>query len=166
MTNLPVKKEEGFFGKIKMFFTSLFGGNKKEITTQNIEVEKEGIKNSSNIVTIKDTLKESVNTEKEQISSMDKDSYIQELKRNPELLKTLSVERLEILYEYNKKVIADLERKLNGDEEIVSSSNNDELIQELKKNPELLRSLPIEKLDEIRNYNNERIEKLKKKLAA
>lgn len=164
MTNLPVKKEEGFFGKIKMFFSSLFGTSKKEIVNENKEEVKE-IKNSE-VVTIRETLRESVNTEKEQISSMNKDSYIEELKKNPELLKNLSVDRLEKLNEYYKKVISDLETKLNGEAEFVSNIEKDDLIKEIKKNPELLHSLSIEKLEELKNYSNDRIEYLKKKIAA
>ena len=161
MSNLPVKKEEGFFQKIKDFFRGLFGSKERKL-----EIKEEIKTEEKDIISIKDTLKESVNTDKEQISSMNKDSYLQELENNPELLKNLSVERLEVLRDHYSNVVEDLRRQVNESTDILSNMDKDSFIKEIEKNPEILNQLSIERLEKLRDFYKEEIKELKKKLAA
>ena len=160
MSNLPVKKEEGIFGSIKDFFKRLFGTNKKVEDTDSKSIV------ADKIVTLNDDLKEKVNTEKQQISSMSKDRFIAEIENNPELLNNLSEERLEKLSEYYDGVIAELKSKLNDGSDYISNMNKDSFIAEIERNPELLNNLSEERLEKLSEYYDKEIEILKKKLAS
>lgn len=107
MDNLPIKQEKNVFWKLKNFFKKLFC--KSEINfainseSNNIEIEKSP--------DFSESLKEDVSYDF--VSEIKKKEFLKEIENNPDLLKELSLERLEQLDSYYDEVIAEYKEKID-----------------------------------------------------
>ena len=104
--NLPIKRNEGIFFKIKDFFRNLF---QKEITSEkNISNEDT---NEYDIEKFINSIKVNIETElDEAIKNQQRDEMIVKFKQNPESLKTISINTLERLVNYYENCV-DKKRK-------------------------------------------------------
>jgi hypothetical protein len=110
-SNLPVKKENGLFGRIQKFFSKLFSKEKIEI---NYEEKFDAQPKNEKEDNIKKQFEESikVETDNEHINEIKREEFLDEIESNPKLLYDLSVEKLERLEEYYKESIKKQEEKL------------------------------------------------------
>lgn len=103
-SNLPMKEETGLFGKIKNFFRNLFY---KPVEVKNEEIiinDKE--KNIKNIQ--KEKFKSFIKTDVDNsvYKELERNELFDKIRKNPDLLDTLSSKQLENLSAYYDKVIA------------------------------------------------------------
>ena len=106
--NLPIKEDKSFLGKIKRFFAKLFCKNiVKSHDSTNVESMQEPINNSTKFA---EDIK--FETKNEYIKDMEKEEFLDNLEKKPELFYELSVEKLEKLEEYYKESIKKYEEKL------------------------------------------------------
>lgn len=119
--NLPINKESGLFIKIKNFFRSLFFKSKQKNINERISLDIDKEKNNKD-----ENFKKNIHVEldNEIQKKMEKEKLFQNIRNNPESLKSLSNDQLEKLSQYYSEKIAD-----NYD--IINSKNME--IEKLKK---------------------------------
>lgn len=101
--NLPMKIEKGIFGKIKNFFRRLFYKSSQIVEQNNIEEYKtdeiKEKKAESFVNNIKVEVDDSIQKE------LKRNELFQKIRKNPEMLDTLSSKQLKNLSKYYDKVI-------------------------------------------------------------
>lgn len=110
-SNLPIKYENSFFGRIKNFFRKIF----IKIQTENhyegkIEAQPKFEKSYNR----KNQFQESMRfeTKNDYITEMKREEFLDELERNPKLLYDFSIENLRKLEKYYGESIKKQEEKL------------------------------------------------------
>jgi len=104
-SKLPIKYKDGFFNKIKIFFISIF--KKNTIVNEQIEEIKENKVEISSKETEFDKMK--VASSKVKV----KDDILTLIDNNPELINTLSIDKLKELDSMYDEIIAENDRKIN-----------------------------------------------------
>ena len=102
---LPIKYENGFFFKIKNFFSNIFRKNYAVVKEKN-EIIKE---NKTEIVNIE--------SEFEKMKSASNKAKIEEdiftlIEKHPELIETLSIDKLKVLSDICNKIIEENDRQI------------------------------------------------------
>lgn len=105
-SKLPVKEDNSFLGKIKIFFRKLFYRKNIENTVKKPVVSKEN--------NVKDRFKESIKVEvkNDYINEMKREEFLDNIESNPKLLYDLPVDKLEKIEDYYKTSIKNHEEKL------------------------------------------------------
>ena len=104
-SKLPIKYKDGFFSKIKMFFSNIF--KKNTIINEPIEEIKENKVEISSKENEFDKMK--VASSKVKI----KDDILTLIDNNPELINTLSIDELRELDSMHDEIIKENDRKIN-----------------------------------------------------
>ena len=116
MEELPMKKGEGFFTKIKNFFRSLF--SKKTETLE--KTEDKNIENvEKNDEEIKPSFKETIQEDVQEVEN--RTSIIDEIEKNPDIIHTLSNEKLKELIKLYDEEIAKVDKEI---QELKKQTNN------------------------------------------
>lgn len=112
MEDLPMKKKEGFFSKIKKFWKSLFS---KKTSNDNFieETKEEHVKET--VPSFKQTIQEDVN------NIENKTNIIEEIEKNPDLIYSLSKEKLKELIKLYDEEIAKVDKEI---QELKKQTNN------------------------------------------
>lgn len=101
---LPIKYEDGFFSKIRKFFSNVF--KKKSVTTEQLEVIKE--KEVEINTNESDFAKMKVASNRVRI----KEDILTLVEKNPELIENLSIEKLKELDKMYDEIIEKNDRKI------------------------------------------------------
>lgn len=105
MNKLPIKYEGRFFNKIKNFFYRLF---KKDVIVEECNIDIKENKIETNIQESEiENMKKISNKEKA------KDEIVDLIEKNPEVLKTLSLEQLKKIDSIYDEIIKENDRKIN-----------------------------------------------------
>ena len=109
--NLPAKQDNSLFGRRKNFFKRLIF--KKEIEEQNVE-ETEVSFTSEEANKRKEQFEESLKVESnnDYVNAMKRESFLDKLENNLELLYDMAIEKLEQIENYYKESIKQQEEKL------------------------------------------------------
>lgn len=118
MNNLPIEKKENFFTKIIKFFKSIFGTKKDKIEKEVYEtkVENESINGiRQQDINIKEKFTNSIKTEVKNDFFLDneKEKFLDDIQKNPELLYSFPINKLEKIEEAFKESVKNKEEKLN-----------------------------------------------------
>lgn len=101
MSNLPIKVENGIFGKIKLFFRKLFF--KDEQLNEIEEVQIKNIVSNNQKKFFEDNMKVEVNDDF--VKDIKRNEFITQIETNPDLLYDLPLEKIEKLSEYYSDLI-------------------------------------------------------------
>jgi hypothetical protein len=104
-SKLPIKYTDGFFNKIKMFFSNIF--NKKTI----INETSEEVKHNKVEINSKENEFDKMKTSSNKVKI--KEDILTLIDNNPELINTLSIEKLEELDSMYDEIIEENDRKIN-----------------------------------------------------
>lgn len=109
-SNLPIKEENSFLGRIKNFFKKLFPRKNIEYDIENTVKEETTSKENEN----KDKFQENIKIEvkNDYINDIKREEFLDNIENNPELLYDLPIEKLEKLENYYKTSIKNFEEKL------------------------------------------------------
>ena len=107
MKSLPIKQESNVFSKLKRFFRNLFVKRDSKCISNNENIKVENKKT----IDFSEALKEEVSYEF--LNDYKKKDLLEEIENNPDLLKELSLERLEQLDRYYDQVIAEYKEKID-----------------------------------------------------
>ncbi len=110
-SNLPVKQDTSFFGRIKNFFRKIFFKDKIENHYEEkteVQPKIEEIDNRKN--QFKESLK--IEVKNDYINEMKKEEFLDKLESNPKLLYDLPIEKLDQLEKYYGESIKKQEEKL------------------------------------------------------
>lgn len=110
-SNLPIKKDNGLFRRIKNFFKNIFFKFQIENDyEEKIEVQPKFDENDNR----KNQFQESMRfeTKNDYINGMKKEEFLDKLESNPKLLYDLSIEKLEKIEKYYEESIKRQEEKL------------------------------------------------------
>lgn len=119
--NLPINKESGLFIKIKNFFRSLFFKSKQKNINERISLDIDKEKNNKD-----ENFKKNIHIELDNKiqKKMEKEKLFQNIRNNPESLKSLSNAQLEKLSQYYSE-------KIDDNYDIINSKKME--IEKLKK---------------------------------
>ena len=101
MSNLPIKVENGIFGKIKLFFRKLFF--KDEQLNEIEEVQIKNIVSNNQKKFFEDNMKVEVNDDF--VKDIKRNEFITQIETNPDLLYDLPLEKIEKWSEYYSYLI-------------------------------------------------------------
>ena len=126
MGELPMKKSEGFFAKIKKFFYSLFS---KKTETSEI-VEKNENKSTDNVdkndennkADNEPSFRETIHEDVQIIEN--KTRIIDEIEENPDIIMTLSKEQLKDLIKLYDEEIAKINKEIEDFKKQANQANN------------------------------------------
>ena len=102
--NLPTKYNDSLFAKIFNFFKNIFKKQRVEVIKEiNNQVEENSFRND---------IKVDNNNCADYIQNMNKEQFIEQFEKNPELLLNLTVEQLEKMDKYYDEILEEYEEKL------------------------------------------------------
>lgn len=102
--NLPTKYNDSLFTKIFNFFKNIFKKQRVEVIKEiNNQVEENSFRND---------IKVDNNNCADYIQNMNKEQFIEQFEKNPELLLNLTVEQLEKMDKYYDEILEEYEEKL------------------------------------------------------
>ena len=101
---LPIKYENGFFFKIKNFFRNIF--RKKYDVVEEFEIIKENKTEINNVESEFERMKQISNKAK-----IEEDIFAL-IEKHPELIETLSIDKLKVLSDICNKIIEENDRKI------------------------------------------------------
>lgn len=104
-SKLPIKYKDGFLSKIKMFFSSIF----KKNTSVNEPIEE--IKENKVEISSKENEFDKMKVASSKVKI--KDDILTLIDTNPELINTLSIDKLKELDSMYDEIIAENDRKIN-----------------------------------------------------
>ncbi len=110
-SGLPTEYKKGIGARVKEFFSKLFGSKKVSIDTVEIVDGNESIEEVS---MLRENLKEKLSDNIDSVSSLSNDRLIEEYRKNPDILDSLSVEKLKELSAYYDELIAKCDEKLSS----------------------------------------------------
>ena len=115
MTTLPMKKEKGLIAKIKNFFRKIFY-HEKELQSMQVEKENETINESKaenedyiNSIQVESNQNDVI---KERQLEIDREAFINEINKNPKILDSLPIEKLQKIDGYCDVIINKYKEKI------------------------------------------------------
>lgn len=112
--DLPAEYKKGIIAKIKEIFNKLFS-NKKDVINKESNSDESKIDEVSILrESLRESLREKINANMDSISNLSNDRLIEEYRKNPDILDSLTVEKLKEISAYYDELIEKCNEELNN----------------------------------------------------